>query len=343
VHEGQVYVVSDFLDGPDLGRWLRDNRPAWPEAARIAAAVADALAHAHAQLVVHRDVKPANIVLTANRAPVLVDFGLALDEAHAGGSERGMVSGTPWYMSPEQVAGTAHRIDGRTDVYSLGVVLYEMLAARVPFRATNPLELMRQVLDDEPQPPRQLVGDIPPELERACLKALAKRQQDRYTTAADFAADLRRVLQTAAEVSVSRLMPVETPAGASRAATPATPWPGTLTPPSSRSRAREAERRQVTVLVCGCDLFDSEAYLGLDTEDQAQLLRAIQQACEQAVRRFDGTVVQCNEQGLLACFGYPVAFEDAARRRASPGSRPGLGRVHRRRPVLRDACRTSTT
>src|SRR5262249_40809215 len=81
---------------------------------------------------------------------------------------------------------------------------------------------------------------------------------------------------------------------------------------TSRRRAREAERRQVTVLVCGCDLFESEVYLGLETEDQAQILRTFQQACEQAVRHLDGTVVQCNEQGLLACFGYPVAYEDAA-------------------------------
>ena len=77
----------------------------------------------------------------------------------------------------------------------------------------------------------------------------------------------------------------------------------------------------MTVLVCGCDLFESEAYLGLETEDQAQVLRAFQQACEQAVRHFDGTVVQCNEQGLLACFGYPVAYEDAARRAARAGLR----------------------
>jgi len=79
VQDGQLYVVSDFLEGPDLGKWLLENRPAWPEAARIAAAVADALAHAHSRLIVHRDVKPANIIVTADRIPVLVDFGLALD------------------------------------------------------------------------------------------------------------------------------------------------------------------------------------------------------------------------------------------------------------------------
>jgi serine/threonine protein kinase/tetratricopeptide (TPR) repeat protein len=319
VHDGQLYVVSDFLDGPDLGRWLRDNRPSWPEAARIAAAVADALAHVHAQLVVHRDVKPSNIILTADRAPVLVDFGLALDDTQAGGREKGMISGTPWYMSPEQTSGVAHRIDGRTDIYSLGVVLYELLTGRVPFRATDPLELLRQVHDDEPQPPRQLVRDIPSELERACLKAMAKRQQDRYTTAGDFANDLRQILQTTAEASVSRQMQVEPPITESRSVKSATQRPDTLAPLSSRSRVREAERRQVTVLVCSCEMFESEAYLGLETEDQAQILRAFQETCEHAIRRFDGTIVQCNEQGMLACFGYPVAYEDAVLRAVRTG------------------------
>jgi hypothetical protein len=207
VHEGQFYLVSDYLDGPNLSRWLLDHRPSWPEAALIVATVADALAHAHAQLIIHRDVKPANILFTANLAPVLVDFGLALDETRAGGGAKGIIAGTPWYMSPEQASGTAHRIDGRTDIYSLGVVLYEMLTGRVPFRATHTLELLRQVRDDEPQPPRQLVDDVPPELERMCLKALAKRQQDRYTTAADFAADLRRVLPSTARAEWSGARP----------------------------------------------------------------------------------------------------------------------------------------
>src|SRR5262245_5617713 len=240
VQDGQVYIVSDYLDGPDLGRWLRDQRPAWPEAARIVAAVADALAHAHARLVIHRDVKPANILLGADRAPVLVDFGLALGETQAGGAERGVVAGTPSYMSPEQAAGTAHRIDGRTDVYSLGVVLYEMLTGRLPFRASHRQELFRQVRDDEPQPPRQLVGDIPPELERACLKALAKRQEARYTTAADFAADLRRVLPTRAGAELTGPQPG---------------WPASppIAPVKRHTVGREKERAEL------CRAFDSAA------------------------------------------------------------------------------------
>jgi serine/threonine protein kinase/predicted ATPase len=321
---GQVYIVSDFLDGPHLGRWLSEHRPAWPEAARIAAAVADALAHAHARRIVHRDIKPANIILTSDRGPVLVDFGLGLDEAGAGGSELGVISGTPSYMAPEQVAGAAHRIDGRTDIYSLGVVLYEMLCGRPPFRASSTRELLRQVRDDEPQPPRQLVREIPPELERACLKAMAKPLQDRYSTAADFADDLRRVISTAGPVTppAFRLSSLGKSTGETSAVWSASSSQSASRLASARRRAREAERRQMTVLVCGCDLFESEAYLeDLDSEGQADVLRAFQLACEQAVHRYEGTVVQCDEQGVLVGFGYPVAYEDAAQRAA----RTGLG------------------
>lgn len=310
VQSGQVYIVSEFLSGSNLGDWLGSNRLSWPEAARIAAGVADALAHAHYRLIVHRDVKPANIIITLDRKAVLVDFGIGLDETKDDGRERGRVKGTPSYMSPEQVAGEAHRIDGRTDIYSLGVVFYEMLCGRAPFRSRDTIELLRQVLQDEPQPPRQL-SDIPPELERICLKALAKRMQDRYTTAGDFANELRSLCQsvtTSEDVAVLPSRSKSTTRGRSSDT------------PSSERRAREAERRQLSVLVCGCDVFESEEYLErAEAEDQAEILKAFQQACENVVRRFEGTVVQYNEQGLLACFGYPVAFEDAARRAVLAG------------------------
>jgi serine/threonine protein kinase len=314
---GQIYIVSDFLDGPNLGRWLEDRRPGWVEAARIATAVADALAHAHARLIVHRDIKPANIILAVDRGPVLVDFGLGLDEERAGGAELGVVSGTPAYMAPEQVAGAAHRIDGRTDIYSLGVVLYEMLCGRLPFRASNLRELLRQVRDDEPQPPLQLNRDIPPELERVCLKALAKQLHDRYTTADDFALDLRRVTQSAgmASPASSRQFLSGTLSRGAQVAPSGSFQRDSHSSSSSRRRAREAERRQVTVLRCGCDLFESDAYLeNLDAEDQSDVLKAFKRECEEVMFRFDGALVECNEQGLLACFGYPVAHEDAAHR-----------------------------
>lgn len=320
VEDGRVYLVSDYLPGPDLFQWLQENRIIWPEATRIVAAVADALAHAHARLIVHRDVKPANILLTSDRMPVLVDFGLALDEAHAGGGLKGVVAGTPWYLSPEQATGTAYRIDGRTDIYSLGVVLYEMLTGRLPFRAADTQELLRQVRDDEPQPPRQLVHDLPPELERVCLKALAKRQQDRYTTAADFADDLRGVLAKAAPSAFSPSSgSMEISVGEGVVIAPESMRTGLLSSSVSRRLVREAERRQITVLVCGCEAFESEAYSELDAEDQAAVLGTFQETCATTLQRYDGTQLQCNQQGLLVCFGYPVAYEDGPRRAALTG------------------------
>ena len=329
VHEGTVYIVSNYLEGTDLRSWMRDHRASWQDATRIAIAVLDALGHAHARRVIHRDIKPANIILSAERTPVLVDFGLALSEEQAGGGGKGFISGTPHYMSPEQAKGMAHRIDGRTDLYSVGVVLYELLTGLLPFRAPELQELLRQVRDDEPQPPRQLVRDIPPDLERACLKALAKHQQDRYITAGDFAEDLQRVIEAAAAPvtrtwSASRSaepLPVPTSMrGRADVFTP-TPTPAAVDPPTPTSmrRAREAERRQLTVLVCGCDAFESEPYLALDSEAQADLLRAFLETCEKAVQQFGGTIVQSSEDGMVACFGFPLAYEDAAGRAARTG------------------------
>ena len=153
---------------------------------------------------------------------------------------------------------------------------------------------------------------------------------------------LRRVSQSAGPplLASSRLSPGGTPTGGPQGAPSASFQQDTHTPSSARRRAREAERRQVTVLVCGCDLFESDTYLeNLDAEDQSDVLRAVHRACEEAVGRFDGAVAQWNEQGLLACFGYPVAHEDAARRAVRAGlaileNREALGERLRREHEL---------
>lgn len=191
----RCFIVSDFLSGPSLSQWLKKNTPDWTLSAKICMKIADALAHAHAQRTVHRDLKPSNIILTDDMQPVIVDFGLAVsDGQRADGTQRGDVSGTPAYMSPEQAAGLGHRIDGRTDIYSLGAILYRMLTGRLPFRSRSVVELLRQVMEDEPQPPRQLARHIPSQLEQICLKAMEKGLRDRYTTADDMANDLRQLL-----------------------------------------------------------------------------------------------------------------------------------------------------
>ena len=196
VDEGVCFIVSDYLAGKNLKQWLHTNKPSWQESARIVAAVADALAAAHAAHTVHRDVKPANIILNERaegHVPILVDFGLALSQETK--LRRGKVSGTPSYMSPEQVRGQADQIDGRTDIYSLGVVFYSMLSGELPFASDNVKELLRRVLVDDVRPPRQFVHSIPREVERICMKAMSRSAVDRYNTAGDFAAELRAAIK----------------------------------------------------------------------------------------------------------------------------------------------------
>jgi phosphoserine phosphatase RsbU/P len=225
VDKGVCFIVSDFLEGPDLNHWLQSRSPNWQETVRIVAAVSDALAEAHAHSIVHRDVKPGNIIITERSGelvPVLVDFGLALSDSTAGmsGTRRGDITGTPNYMSPEQAQGEGHRIDGRTDIYALGVILYKMLCGRLPFRGLDIGQLLDSIIRDEPSPPRQIVRGIPPELETICLKAMAKQLTERYSTAYDLSHDLRSVLeQHEAEVRAAQAEARRPEAVQTRAAT----------------------------------------------------------------------------------------------------------------------------
>jgi WD40 repeat protein/tRNA A-37 threonylcarbamoyl transferase component Bud32 len=206
--ENLPYLVADFIKGINLADFLESHAIEPREAAELVAEVADALDYAHAMGVVHRDVKPSNIILDRGAAavnasdahaglpgqPLLMDFGLALrPDAEVTMTQEGDVLGTPAYMSPEQAAGQSHQVDARSDVYSLGVVLYRLLAGEVPFKGPT-RAIIDQVLHDEPRPPRRLNRMVPHDLEIICLKAMAKAPANRYATAREFAEDLRHFL-----------------------------------------------------------------------------------------------------------------------------------------------------
>jgi len=192
--DGVHYFAMHMVYGTNLAELIQQQGIVKPErAAEIAAQVADALEHAHERGVVHRDIKPANILISRDGRAIVTDFGIA--KAIEGNTLTGGHSltqgsiGTPEYMSPEVIRGNP--VDGRTDIYSLGIVLYQMLTGRVPFSAATPFEIANRHLSDPPTPPSALGASCPHWLETILLKALAKEPTQRFTSAAEMASALR--------------------------------------------------------------------------------------------------------------------------------------------------------
>lgn len=191
--EGRWFFVCQLIEGTDLSRRIGDGPLPPAEIARIVRDVAQALHYAHEQGFIHRDLKPANILLDRHGKAYLTDFGIALTQNEWNAS-RAQTVGTLAYMAPEQIEGIAESFDARADVYALGVVLYQTLTRQLPFPTHSPLELCRAVLSDVPRPPHTIDSQIPAELERICLKAMARSPAQRYSNARDLADDLDRFL-----------------------------------------------------------------------------------------------------------------------------------------------------
>jgi len=191
---GHPYLAMDLVEGDSLADRIERDGPLAPKAAaRIGEKLARALAYAHGRSLLHRDVKPANVLLDAAGEPHLTDFGLAKDVDEPGTlTQTGQVVGSPPYMPPEQATGDSERVDRRADVYALGATLYEALTGRPPFSGPTVLHVIRSVVERDPRPPSTLRPDVDRDLETIVLKCLEKDPDRRYPTASALAADLRR-------------------------------------------------------------------------------------------------------------------------------------------------------
>jgi len=227
---GYTYMVMRYVKGGTLADLMGNPLP-YDRIIQIVRNVARALDYAHSNGVVHRDIKPSNILIDKHDSELLTDFGIAKMVEDSGGTQltsAGSILGTPAYMAPEQAAGKP--VDGRTDIYSLGVVLYELLVGKPPYQAETPLAVVLKHLNDPLPPPRSIKSDIPNPLERVVLKAMAKNPDDRYQTAAD----MEKALKVALRQIEVNAPTAKVPAPASRTAQVSTPPPAPAAKPGKK-------------------------------------------------------------------------------------------------------------
>ncbi len=243
-HQGQPYLVMRFIEGETLKARLQRGRLDAEETLRVLEAVGSALTYAHRQGILHRDIKPSNIILTPGGQIYLTDFGLArMAEAGETTLSRDMMVGTPQYISPEQ-ARAEPQLDARTDIYSLGVVLYEMLVGRVPYQADTPYAIVHDHIFTPLPLPRSLNPALSEPIERALLKALAKDPADRFATIAEMVAAFREALGTPPAETVAAPAPTVAVPAAAPEAVPPTPTGPQSPPPQPVVKVRQPVQRR---------------------------------------------------------------------------------------------------
>lgn len=307
----RCFIVTEYLQGSPLRDRMAKGLIDWRTSVRIIALLAEALAHAHSRGIMHRDIKPSNIMVTPEGRCVLIDFGLAVNDIQATRGER---AGTPSYMAPEQVRGESHWIDGRTDVYALGVVLYELLTGKRPFRSTSIESLFGKILHDSPQPARQLNPHMPQAVDEICMRALEKSRHDRFSTAGDMAAALLQACGLATAAGSPAPLPSDVgdrvPVFTADVATEST----TLESSQTR-RLRTAELRLVALLGIGFDVAQRLP----DVEEQHACAERFASFVQGIAEKHGGSMCLAHGFELEICFGFPTSYEDSVSRAVQCG------------------------
>ncbi len=211
--DGFQYIAMKYIAGRTLKDVVEDEGALGiPRAAALLEQVADAMDHAHSEGVIHRDIKPSNIMVAQNGWAYLADFGLARGSVTSGLTMAGTVMGTPEYMSPEQAQGLP-TIGPPTDIYALGVVLYELLTGNMPFQADTPMGMLIARLQYSPRPPREYRGDLPEPVEDVIMRALARKPEARYASAGALVQALKSAADLRTQPFAPARPPVSPPAG----------------------------------------------------------------------------------------------------------------------------------
>ncbi len=285
--DGQMYIAMAYYEGETLKKKIEQGPQNFPEALDAVIQISRGLSKAHGQGIVHRDIKPANVIETGDRIMKIVDFGLAKLVSEARLTTTEALIGTPAYMSPEQASGES--ADQRTDLWSLGVVFYELLTGQLPFSADNEYSILYQIINRPPVPPRDLRTDIPEEAERIILKCLEKKPEKRYPSTDQLLADLLQLKDSLEKEKVT---------SAAR---------------KTADARRETERRLATVL-SGEILNSSQVVKSLEPEEAALVLNRCFELLASIIKKYGGRIDRMTGNSFMAAFSVPQAIEDAPKK-----------------------------
>lgn len=290
--EALSYLVTEYLQGSTLAEYIKTQTLTYGSIIQIVSAIAEALDHAHHHGIVHRDVKPSNIVMIVNKIrPVLVDFGVAFS-LHKTPSGKRQFAGTPSYMSPEQTYGEMKAIDGRSDQYSLGVIFYKMLTAQHPFKIDERVEnLVRRIRKEEPTRPSAICHSTPRQLDAICLRALAKAPEDRFESCLEFADELNGAAHQLSPM-LKRI-------------------PGEKALPLRKGKPSR-QRRRVTLLALRSRLIHPAQLKELGEEREFEFQQTFRATCRKLAGQRHGTLLESTGADWLICFGYPHSNERVA-------------------------------